>query len=52
MRFQVALQDLKLLGVVAQQGGNIDEWRTGLSLDACVPFGQRPEVIEPGGGWK
>ena len=52
MRFQVALQDLKLLGVVAQQGGNIDEWRTGLSLYACVPFGQRPEVIEPGGGWK
>jgi len=48
MRFQVALRDLKVRGVVAQKGGTF----TGLSLYACVPFGQRPEVIEPGGAWK
>jgi len=48
MRFQVALQDLKIQVVVAQKGGTF----TGLRLYACVAFGQRPEVIESGGGWK
>ena len=48
MRFQVALQNLKIQGVVAQKGGTF----TGLRLYACVAFGQRPEVIESGGAWK